>query len=49
LRKGNERTPLNNARRAGPVGIASGTASEKQSDSSASASRFGVLARLSLL
>jgi hypothetical protein len=35
------------ARRAGPVGIASGTASEKLSESLPSASKFGVFARLS--
>ena len=46
FRNGNERTPVRSARRAGPVGIASGTASEKLSESSASASRFGVFARL---
>jgi hypothetical protein len=37
--------PVRSARRAGPVGIASGTESEKVSESFASASRFGVLLR----
>jgi hypothetical protein len=46
LRYGKDRTPVSRARRAGPVGIASGTASEKASESLMSASMFGVLARL---
>ena len=43
--KGKERTPLRSARRAGPVGIASGTASLKRSESLASASMLGVWLR----
>ncbi len=46
FRNGYERTPVRIARRAGPVGIASGTAVLKVSESRASASRFGVFARL---
>jgi hypothetical protein len=44
LRNGNERMPVIRARRTHPVGIASGTAWSKSSDSFASAARFGVSA-----
>ena len=40
---------MRSARRAGPVGIASGTAIRNESESRPSASRFGVSLRLSCL